>query len=288
MSLRFSARTSPYRQGDFGRELSMRAACSAMIILSLSTVQALAWGHEGHSIVAEIAQRRLNAQALDRVRTLLNGTSMASIASWADDVRGPRHQTYNWHFVDILLAEDTYDPSRDCKLDPHKGDCAIAELARVKRDLVCAPTHEPKAEALKFTIHFVGDIHQPMHTLLEKVGGNTLPVDVFMRGLTCTRTCNSVRSSTNLHEVWDTTLVMKTVWDWGAYITRLEEGWLKSPDPNAEAGTPQDRVEQSDKEARVMWNEVPADTTLTDVYFRKPPRCSISNSPWAACGSRSS
>jgi hypothetical protein len=247
----------------------MRTVCSALIALSLSTVQALAWGQEGHSIVAEIAQRRLNPQALDRVHTLLKGASLGSIASWADDVRGARQGTYNWHFVDIPLAADTYDPSRDCQLDPHKGDCAIAELARLKRDLVCAPTDELKAEALKFTVHFVGDIHQPMHTVLENIGGNTFPVDMFMRGLTCTGTCNPVRSSTKLHEVWDTGLIMKTVWDWGAYVTRLEDGWLKSPDPNADAGTPQDWVEQTHKEARAMWNAVPADATLTDDYFTK-------------------
>jgi hypothetical protein len=123
--------------------------------MPLSAGQAWAWGQEGHSIVAEIAQRRLNAQALDHVRALLKGASLASVASWADDVRGARQDTYNWHFVDIPLADDTYDPSRDCKLDPHKGDCAVAELARLKRDLVCAPTDEIKAEALKFTVHLL-------------------------------------------------------------------------------------------------------------------------------------
>jgi hypothetical protein len=53
----------------------------------------------------------------------------------------------------------------------------------------------------------------------------------------------------------------------GAYVTRLENAWLKSPDPNANAGDPQQWVEETHKEARAMWNAVPADATLTDDYF---------------------
>jgi hypothetical protein len=104
----FNAQKWHYPKAGFsGRGVSMRPICTAVIALSLSAVQALAWGQEGHSIVAEIAQRRLNPQALDRVHTLLRGASLGSIASWADDVRGARQGTYNWHFVDIPLAADT-------------------------------------------------------------------------------------------------------------------------------------------------------------------------------------
>jgi hypothetical protein len=247
----------------------MRLVLAAMIGLCFSPVQALAWGQEGHSIIAEVAQRRLKPPASDRVQALLKNGSLASIASWPDDVRGARPKTYNWHFVDIPLAADTYDPSRDCELNSEKGDCAIAELARLKRDLVCADTDELRAEALKFTVHFIGDIHQPMHTVFEKVGGNFLDVDVFMRGMTCTGKCKPGRSPTNLHEVWDSGLIMKTVWDWGAYVERLEGGWLKSPDPNADAGNPQDWVEETHKAARAMWNAVPTDATLTDDYYQQ-------------------
>ncbi|OHV87515.1 S1/P1 nuclease [Mesorhizobium sp. ORS 3428] len=77
---------------------------------------AAAWGPEGHSIVAEIAQRRLSATALTEVKRILGGeVSMASVASWADDVRYSVHpESYNWHFVDIPLANDTYDPVSEC------------------------------------------------------------------------------------------------------------------------------------------------------------------------------
>jgi hypothetical protein len=60
---------------------------------------------------------------------------------------------------------------------------------------------------------------------------------------------------------------MRTVWDWGAYVERLEGGWLKSPDPDADAGNPQDWVEETYKAARAMRNTVPTDATLTDDYL---------------------
>jgi hypothetical protein len=100
---------------------------------------ALAWGQEGHSIVAEVAQRRLSPEAARMVERLLGrGHSLASVASWADDVRDMRPETSNWHFVDIPLAAPKYDAARDCKNDPKYGFCIVAELDRLRRELRCA------------------------------------------------------------------------------------------------------------------------------------------------------
>src|SRR5581483_11849536 len=123
------------------------------------------------SIVAEIAQRRLSPAAVQAVEQALGrGHSLASVASWADDVRDIAPQTYNWHFVDIPIAADAYDPARDCAPGP-KGDCVIAELDRLSDQLQCG-TDAEKLDALKFAVHFVGDVHQPLHTVLEEKGGN--------------------------------------------------------------------------------------------------------------------
>src|SRR5262245_39018333 len=80
--------------------------------LSLWSTVACAWGQEGHSIIAEIAQRRLSPQATAEVARLLGPNhSLASIASWADDIRDERPETYNWHFVDLPITDDHYDPA---------------------------------------------------------------------------------------------------------------------------------------------------------------------------------
>jgi S1/P1 Nuclease len=238
--------------------------------------EALAWGQEGHSIIAEIAQVRLSAPAAQMVRTLLHGRSLASIASWADDERDARPQTSGWHFVDIPLDVATYDPGRDCKPDAAKGDCVVAELGRLRTALRCS-TGDAQVEALKFAVHFVGDIHQPLHTVAEKSGGNDINVDVFMRGLATCPTCAAAHTPVNLHVAWDSTLIQKTVWDWGAYVDRLENGWLAtSPEAKAEAtnhaaidgDTLKTWAEETHRAAHAVWYLRPADEVLDDRYLR--------------------
>jgi hypothetical protein len=238
---------------------------------------ALAWGPDGHSIVAEVAQQRLSEPAAQLVRKLLKGRSLASIASWADDYRASHPETANWHFVDIPLDVATYNAARDCKPDKENGDCVIAELLRVQKDLRCA-TGEAQVEALKFAVHFVGDIHQPLHTVKEKQGGNQIQVDVFMRGLATCPTCTASHTPVNFHMAWDVTLIQRTVWDWGAYVDRLESGWLKTSEAKAEDPasnhTPIDEksfiawAEESHRAAQTVWHELPADDVLDDRYLR--------------------
>jgi hypothetical protein len=115
----------------------MRKFAVAATLLLAFAGETLAWGPEGHSVVA--AQRRLSPKASAMVERLLGkGHSLSSIASWADDERTVRPATRNWHFVDMPLAATRYDPQRDCKDDPKKGDCVVAELDRLRSELRCA------------------------------------------------------------------------------------------------------------------------------------------------------
>src|SRR5882757_7548877 len=98
------------------RSIAFAAAFTCAVVFTCAAVgQALAWGQEGHSIVAEIAQVRLSPPAAQMVQKLLKGRSLASIASWADDERDTHPETAGWHFVDIPLDVETYDHERDCK-----------------------------------------------------------------------------------------------------------------------------------------------------------------------------
>lgn len=86
---------------------------------------------------------------------------MAAVASWADEVRDDdRPETYNWHVVEIPPDGVRYDRARDCKND----DCIvekIKEFAHMVGDRGVA--RAKRIEALKFLIHFVGDLHMPLH-----------------------------------------------------------------------------------------------------------------------------
>jgi hypothetical protein len=251
----------------------MKSIPLAGVITFALVARVLAWSQEGHSTVAEIAQTRLSGPAAQMVRQLLKGRSLASVASWADEERDSHPATTGWHFVNIPLDVERYDPVRDCA----KDDCIIAELNRLRYDLRCA-RGDAQMEALKFAVHFVGDVHQPLHTVLEKIGGNDTPVDVFMRGLATCPICTATHTAANLHAAWDTILIEKTVWNWGAYVDRLENGWLatsseaKAEDPSTNAALDQDTfrkwAEESHKVARAVWYLRPADDVLDDRYLR--------------------
>jgi hypothetical protein len=144
---------------------------------------------------------RLTPAARTQVAQLLSlDTSLAQhldqIASWPDAVRPFRPETAPWHFVDIPLSVPGYDANRDCV----GGNCVVAQIQRfaaVLGDRTAAPP--ARLEALKFLVHFVGDIHQPLHCETDFTnfpppqgdkGGNDIHLTYFHR-------------STNLHAVWD-------------------------------------------------------------------------------------
>jgi hypothetical protein len=154
-----------------------------------------AWGAEGHRIVAAIAADELTPAARDQVAQLLGGDGAAGMmqaSTWADEVRPQRPETAPWHFVDIPIQSSGYDAARDCARD----DCVVVQIDRDARIIgdkqLAAPV---RAEALRFLIHFVGDVHQPLHSANnDDRGGNQVRVVLGQR-------------HTNLHAVWDVDVV---------------------------------------------------------------------------------
>jgi hypothetical protein len=162
------------------------------VLISLAQ-PAGAWGPEGHSLVARIADAQLTPTARARVLEILGpGQTMASVASFPDQMRGARPQTGPWHYVDIPLDKRRLDMERDCA----KGDCIVSAISRFRqllRDPATAP--DQRIEALIFLIHFVGDMHQPLHcTDNHDRGGNSVQVQFHGH-------------ATNLHSLWDSGLL---------------------------------------------------------------------------------
>jgi hypothetical protein len=207
------------------------------LLFVLVPSDAWAWGEEGHSVVAEIAQRRLSSSAAQAIRQILRTNldapayatpSLASISTWADEVRyngTVKNETYNWHFVDIPRLDAHYDPATECpKENPEQGDCVINELSRLRNELRCT-AGDQQLRALKFAVHFVGDIHQPFHTIWENLGGNTISIKLQFKGKTCSA-ANCSTPPDNLHKVWDTTLIRAMEYNWPTLVDDLEAGWL--------------------------------------------------------------
>lgn len=165
----------------------------AALGLAVYAVPVMAWGPEGHRLVARLAQGMLTPAAAARVQdTLGPGETIASLASWADQVRPSRKETEPWHFVDIPIDSAGLDMQRDCS----RGDCVlgkIAEFRRAWRDPNASP--QRRREALLFLVHFMGDMHQPLHCSDHRDrGGNDVHVLFF-------------GSRMNLHRVWDSGLL---------------------------------------------------------------------------------
>jgi hypothetical protein len=157
---------------------------------------AWAWGPEGHEVVAHLAAMNLTAKARAEVSALLGGeaeAAMAIAANWADEIRDDRPETSAWHFVNLEIDGDLhYTPARDCPAD----NCAVAQILRDEAVLESGAPAARRAEALKFLIHFVGDIHQPLHAGdNHDQGGNAVQV-VTANGRHMT-----------LHRFWDTETV---------------------------------------------------------------------------------
>jgi nuclease S1 len=163
-----------------------RAAVLAMV---LGARLLFGWGIEGHRLVVRIADRMLTPAARAEVtRVLAPGESLAALASWADDVRHSRKETEQWHFIDIPIQSAGLDMKRDCS----PQGCVISKIAdfrKLWRDPSASTAG--RREALLFLVHFVGDLHQPLHCANNNDrGGNDVHI-VFLG------------ETTNLHSLWD-------------------------------------------------------------------------------------
>lgn len=165
-----------------------------MAALIFTPSAARAWGEAGHRVIGDLAARQLRPAARAEVARLLAGEpvpTLAGVANWADDVRaaeGGRGRTRRWHFVNFRGGDCSYDPARDCP----DGDCVIAAINR--NFLALSDRRRTDAErrdALKYLVHMIGDVHQPLHsTPLDDHGGGEFQIAYNGKGR-------------NLHGVWD-------------------------------------------------------------------------------------
>jgi hypothetical protein len=120
-------------------------------------------------------------------------------------------------------------------------------------------------------VHFVGDIHQPLHTVNEARGGNDISIEVRMSGAkTCKGGSCPIRPyRSNFHALWDIGLIQATTWSWGAYVDRLEAGVLSKAAPGDTGGSVTSWAEETHKAAQVVWNALPATHTVDDTYYQK-------------------
>ena len=175
-------------------EVVVRKLLRAMFLVLaviLSSSAGFPWGREGHPVIGLIAEKYMTAAAQAKAGDLSDGSAIDAVASWADDFRHDHREIGPWHYIGIPLADSKIDLARECP----NGDCVIAKTRQFVAVLKYPNANkDAKAQALKFVIHFVGDLHQPLHDEDNgDKGGNTRHVIFYGH-------------PDKLHWVWDASL----------------------------------------------------------------------------------
>ena len=183
--------------------------------------RAFAWGPAAHEAVVTLAAERLTPVTTQQVATLLGRESLVQISVWADDVRTTTHKhTTGWHFTNIPITSSGYQASRDCP----QGNCVVAAIQR--QEAILRDRTRPaaaRAEALKFLIHLIGDVHQPFHASdAGDRGGNNREIEL-------------VGGSRNLHAAWDSGIIQSRGSSTRALVTAAKQ-WLQTQTESTLAG----------------------------------------------------
>ncbi|MEO8381795.1 MAG: S1/P1 nuclease [Acidobacteriota bacterium] len=204
----------------------MRAS-RLLLLLALLPLQALAWGSKGHAVVAEVAERGLSPNVMAQVRSLNFSAPLRDIASLPDDWRAEETKglrpgdTGPLHYSNTPNEISTFDRARDCKED----QCVVAAIEKytaILKDKTM--TRDQRREALIYLVHFIGDLHQPMHTAGGQVRDDATGQMVMDRGGNLVK-IRLLGVETNLHSAWDGLLIdwgPATVDDYATYLLAYE------------------------------------------------------------------
>ena len=154
---------------------------------------AYAWGFEGHRIIVEIAEQHLTVQAKHEVEALMkleDVRNLLAVAVWADETK--TKSTATWHYVYLPRpAGCKYNKARDCP----DGNCIVEVLKKQLEVYRTSPSPRLRLKALRYLVHLVSDIHQPLNAgFKDDQGGNRYQLSVGGH-------------NSNLHRVWDVELV---------------------------------------------------------------------------------
>lgn len=176
----------------------------ASLVASLVSASAFAisgahaWGVLGHQTVGLLAQNFLLPATIKKVQAILNDTSslyLGNVATWADQFRSEPGQGWSAQLHYINAADGP--PPDSCvihEMDCPAGGCITSALSNYTTRLQDKKLDAiDRAQALKFIVHFMGDIAQPLHT--EAFGGGVNNLTVFFKGY-----------KTNMHAAWDTSI----------------------------------------------------------------------------------
>lgn len=150
------------------------------------------WGGTGHRTIGEIAEKYLTKKAKRNIDAILKGEGLAIVATFGDDIKSDRNydKFYTWHYINMPFDTTYKQAEKNPEGDLVSGINTCIQIIKDENS-----SNEERAFYLKLLVHFMGDLHQPMHVgRKEDKGGNTIQVRWFNAG-------------TNLHSVWDSKMI---------------------------------------------------------------------------------
>ncbi|MDR1585192.1 MAG: S1/P1 nuclease [Prevotellaceae bacterium] len=189
---------------------NMYLKAALILFLMSATLSLPAYNVVGHRIIAEIAYKNLNEKTCEQVDNILGKRGVIYTSSWADEIKSDKSYAYSypWHYQNLkagLSAKEIKTLLENPAAEGKHLFFAIDEMiARLKKD-------KNDAEALKFLVHFIGDLYQPLHLgRPEDKGGNKVQMRWFGKG-------------TNIHAVWDGSLIDSRKMSSSEYAAFLED-----------------------------------------------------------------
>jgi hypothetical protein len=271
----------------------LRLAAAVTLVLTIGCANASAWGCDGHRAVVYIAERLLPPATIAAMKTTLAAAPIdptlprfcdavpddpiADSATWADDDRAVDPTTSGWHFIDVPRGV-TLTASNEPAYCPG-GNCAVDAIVAQFRALTTSPDAAVKGRALRFLLHLVGDLHQPLHaTSNGDRGGNCVPVTYYDQ-----RPQANPRGdfSPNLHSVWDGSTIRTLMTARGLPGARALAAYIVAQDP-----LPAATAAQVPTRALVIgWAQQSHALAETVVYPRLPTPVAVEPAAAAMLGS---
>jgi hypothetical protein len=212
-------------------------ACSMLTVAWTAT--ALAWGPQGHRVIARVAEARLSPAAKAAIKELLiPPDTLPDIADWADkEGHDAVPGSARWHFINVPIGDARFDPR--LIRDENNVVVKIKQYRKVLSD-----RSKPKRErqrALLFLVHFISDIHQPLHVGDNRDrGGNDTQIQFFDEG-------------TNLHKLWDSDLIHRIGGDDRAWVSRVERDITPETIEEWSRGSVDDWADESLQVAKIAY-----------------------------------
>ena len=200
--------------------LSRRLGALCIALSAIVAGPAGAWGAVGHRLVGHLAADELTPVARAEAARLLAGEpnpTLAGVSSWADELRdtdpAQGKRTGRWHYVNLAENGCAYSDAACAKNDCVVGAITVQTAILTDR----ARSDAERRDALKFVVHFIGDVHQPLHTAFGRdKGGNDVQVQ-----LAPAISPTGVALGSNLHALWDSGLLKAMRQDEAAHLRRL-------------------------------------------------------------------